>query len=44
MICNDCGSNGDWIGDDAHWETVTDGAAALSLYQCSDCGNTQRGR
>ncbi len=46
MRCESCGSAGDWLGDDAQWEPVSDGGATaiVRVLECEDCGHRQHAR
>jgi hypothetical protein len=46
MRCEACGSAGDWLGDDAQWEPVSDGGAVVvvQVLECTECGHRQRKR
>jgi hypothetical protein len=46
MRCEACSSAGDWLGDDAQWEPVSDGGAVVvvQVLECTECGHRQRKR
>ena len=45
MQCEHCGTTGDWLGDDATWEPVSNnGLAIVRVFECAECGNQQQAR
>jgi hypothetical protein len=45
MQCEQCGTSGDWIGEEKQWDRVSGGAVAVvGIYECNECGNRQHAR